>query len=159
MIYLKILGCGLVALSGVAVSISLNKRVSSALVCAESWESLFVYIKNQVECFSLPVGEILSRVDPTLLRKCGYAGEETPADISRLVSGTSFADAETARIVESFASEFGRCYKGEQVSRCEYFISLAEERRKKLASELPSKRRLYATLSAATSLGVIILFV
>ena len=159
MIYLKVVGCGLVALSGVAISASLNKRCRCALRCAESWERLFAHIKNQVECFSLPIGEILSRIEPTLLRQCGYSGRTTPTDISELVRGTLFADGETARIAESFASEFGKCYKREQVSRCEYFIALAEERRKKLSAELPSKIKLYATLSAATSLGVIILFV
>lgn len=158
MIYFKILGCVLVALSGAAVSFTFNRRVMSVLRSVESWEHLLAQIKNEVECFSLPIGEILSRVEPSLLRRCGYTGEDTPRELSELMEKTVFTDGETGRIVTRFASEFGRCYKNEQVGRCAYFTSLVEERRKRLASELPSKRKLNTTLSLAVSLGLIILF-
>lgn len=159
MIYLKILGCVLVALSGIAVSITLGRGFASALRCAESWERLLVRIKNEIECFSLPISDILLRVEPSLLRQCGYQGKDTPRGLSELLDKTVFADRETERIITRFTSEFGRSYKNEQVGRCAYFASLMEERKRKLASELPQKRKLYATLSAAASLGMIILFV
>ena len=157
--YIKILGCALVALSGFAISHTLNRRVSASLRGAESWVRLLTRIKGEIECFSMPIGEILSQTEPSLLRQCGYIGKDAPCGLSELLENTDFADGETGRIVGRFASEFGRCYKNEQVGRCEYFLGLLEERRKKLASELPSKRRLNLTLSLAASLGAIILFV
>lgn len=156
--YIKILGCVFVAVSGFAVSYILNRRVGASLRVAEGWERLLARIKNEIECFSLPIGEILSRTEPSLLRQCGYVGKDAPRGLSELLEHTAFADGEIGRIATRFVSEFGRCYKNEQVGRCDYFFALIEERRKKLASELPSKRKLNVTLSLAVSLGVIILF-
>lgn len=158
MIYLKILGGIFVALSGVMISFTLNKSVSVALRVAEGWERLLIQIKNEIECFSLPIGEILRRVEPSLLCQCGYTADNRPEDLSELLEGTLITDRETARIVTRFVSEFGRCYKSEQVGRCAYFAALMEERRKKLAEELPVRRKLNATLCVAASLGLVILF-
>lgn len=158
MIYLKILGGIFVALSGVMISYTLNRSVSVALGIAEGWERLLVQIKSEIECFSMPIGEILKRVDPTLLRQCGYTGDERPEELSELLERSVIADRETARIVTRFVSEFGRCYKSEQVDRCAYFTALMGERRKRLAEELPVRRKLNATLCVAASLGLVILF-
>lgn len=158
MIYLKILGAFFVAFSGIMLSVRLNRRISTSLRHAEAWEQLLGQIKNEVECFSLPVSEILARTDPSLLSLCGYIGESAPEGLSELVENTVFTDAEICRVATRFASEFGRCYKNEQVERCAYFTALMSERRKKIAAELPSKRKLNATVCLSVSLGVLILF-
>ena len=156
--YIKLIGCMLVAVSGLSVTYILNKRASSALICAEGGGELITRIKTEIECFALPIGDILSRIDPSIFERCGYTGSAPPKDLHGLLEKTLFTDAETERQAVSFVSEFGRCYKNEQVERCSYFMALMEERRRKLASELPSKQKLNATLSLAAGLGAIILF-
>lgn len=158
MVYLKILGGVFVAVSGIMISFTLNRRISVALRRAEGWERLMLRIKGEVECFSQPICEILARTDRELLTQCGYTGARAPKSLTELVEKAMFSDAETARIAAHFASEFGRCYKREQIERCAYFTSLMVERRKKLEGELPSRRKLNITLSLAASLGALILF-
>ena len=158
MIYFKVIGAIFVAISGVMLTVTLNRRTLTVLRQTEGWEQLLGQIKTEVECFSLPISDILARTDTSLLRLCGYTGADAPRGLLELVENTAFADAEVSRIARRFASEFGRCYKGEQVERCAYFTSLMSGRRQSIAAELPSKRKLNATLCIATSLGLLIFF-
>ena len=158
MIYFKVIGAIFVAISGVMLTVTLNRRTLTVLRQTEGWEQLFGQIKTEVECFSLPISDILARTDRSLLRHCGYVGADAPRDLSELVENTAFSDAEAGRIARRFASEFGRCYKGEQVERCAYFTSLMSNRRQRIAEELPSKRKLTTTLCIASSLGILIFF-
>ena len=158
MLFFKIFGAFLTALSGIMLSVTLNRRASLSLGRAEGWERLIGLIKREVECFSLPISDILARTDGELLALCGYTGKAVPKDLSELVAGTAFCDAETMGIAQGFAAEFGKCYRDEQVGRCAYFLSLMEERRRKLASEMPARRRLNMTLCMSGSLCALILF-
>ncbi len=158
MIFFKIFGAFLTALSGIMLSVTLNRRASLSLKRVEGWERLMGRIKREVECFSLPISDILARTDVELLTLCGYTGKAAPKDMSELVAGTVFCDGETMGIAKRFASEFGKCYRDEQVGRCAYFLSLMEERRRKLASEMPARRRLNMTLCMSGSLFALILF-
>ena len=157
MLLFKLFGAFLTVFSGVMLSVTLNRRASLALRRAEGWARLIGQIKREIECFSLPASDILARVDGELLTLCGYCGKEAPRNMGALLSGTVFCDGETMRIARSFASEFGRCYREEQVERCAYFLSLMEERRRTLASEMPSRRRLNMTLCMSGSLCALIL--
>ena len=156
--YIKILGCVFVAVSGFAISYILNRRVSASLRVAEGWERLLARIKNEIECYSLPIADILARTDPSILRLCGYTGGEAPKSLYELREKTAFTDIETEKTVCRFISEFGQCYKAEQVGRCAYFVTLMEARRGAIAAELPEKKRLYFTLCLSAGLGILILF-
>ncbi|MBQ8849429.1 MAG: hypothetical protein IJ011_03735 [Clostridia bacterium] len=158
MLFYKILGAALVAGSGVMLSLYLNRRASAALQRAEAWAALIGKIKSEVECFSLPISAILSRVDGDLLISCGYAAQRAPRTLSELIGKMRWADRETERIARGFISDFGQSYRAEQVGRCAYYLSLMEGRKEELRSELPSKRRLNSTLCLAGSLGLLILF-
>ena len=158
MIYLKLLGTVLVAFSGIMLPHMLNRRLTLSLRQAEGWERLIGAIKTEVECFSLPISDILARADPSLLSLCGYAGRGCPKDLTKLLEQTIFSDPETEGIVRRVASEFGQCYKTEQVERCAYFLALTEARRKAIATELPAKKRLNSTLCISACLGILILF-
>ena len=158
MIYVKLVGMALVAFSSIMLPNILNRRLTQGLRCAEGWERLIGLIKNEIECFSLPISDILSRTDPSLLLLCGYTGGGQPKGLWELTEKTVFADSETEKIATRFVAEFGQCYKAEQVERCAYFATLAEARRKTLASELPAKKRLNLTLCISAGLGILILF-
>lgn len=158
MLFFKMLGGSLMLLGGAMLSRALNRRMLIALRRAEAWTVLLRSIKNEIECFSLPIRDILKKTDTELLHACGYTREAPPDSLSELISSARNVDGETERIIGRFASEFGRCYRSEQVERCAYYISLMEDRRIALLSELPSKKRLNSTLCMAGSLGLLILF-
>ena len=155
----KAVGVALIFLGGFFISGRMNKRAESELRLTDSWISLMRYIKGQVECFGMPLENILSKCDRMLLYELGYKKESAPKDFSELISGCDMPDEETAGIISEYAKEFGKYYREEQLKRCNYFLSALEEKRKQNSEKLPQKKRLNTTLWIAGSLAVGILLV
>ena len=63
----KVFGTGI--LLGLAVFTSYCKMnlEKKQLATLNAWIALLYYIRGQIDCFALPLCEILSRVDPTIL--------------------------------------------------------------------------------------------
>lgn len=158
MYFFKILGSLLIGIGGGAVCYFLYKRECTALRRAEAWESLATFIGGQVECFALPIGRILSGAGDELLAECGYTGKNCPADLKELFSGSSVEDAQTREVAKKFCGEFGRGYADAQAARCRYYAEIFEERKKKISSELPARKKLYYTLCVSASLAALIIF-
>ena len=158
MLIFKIFGSLLVGLGGGAVCYFLYKREHTALVRAEAWESLASYIGGQVECFALPIGQILSGAEREIFTACGYVGEDTPADLKGLFGGSTIEDGQTRDTAKRFCFEFGRGYAEGQAARCRYYAEIFEERKKKISAELPARKKLYYTLCISASLAVLIIF-
>lgn len=159
MLFFKIFGASLVLLCGLSLARTLNGRAANALSQTEAWARLVASVKSEVECFSLPIGEILARISDGELERLGCSLRTRPRTLSELVAGTRWSDRETEMIARRFCDEFGKSLRDEQVGRCAYFISELEERKKSLASELPAKRKLNSTLCISVCLGLLILFV
>ena len=154
----KILGMSMVAVGGGAICYFLCKKEDAALCRATAWGTLVSFIGSQVECFALPIGQVLSRADATLLRDCGYIGKKAPTDLKYRIKNSVIEDRTLRAAAEGFCSGFGRGYIDEQTARCKYYAGIFEERKRKLGAELPTKKKLYATLCISASLAVIILF-
>ena len=154
----KIIGALFIALGGGAVYYLLYRREHTALRRAASWESLATFIASQVECFALPIGQILSAAERGVLEGCGYTGEGTPADLREMIGGSVIEDRVTREAAVRFCGEFGREYASGQAARCRYYAAAFEERKGRISAELPSKKRLYSTLCIAAGLAALIIF-
>lgn len=148
----------MVAIGGGSVCYLLCKKADAALCRSSAWSSLVSFIGSQVECFALPIGQILSRADEALLRECGYTGKSHPTELKSFINNSVIEDGQTRTAAESFCAEFGRGYVDEQTARCKYYAGIFDERKRKLSEELPKKKKLYATLCITVSLAVIIIF-
>lgn len=144
--YYKVAGALLLAACGILMTLVLNRRADRALSQLDGWIALLRYVRAQVDCFSLPMAEILSRGDEALLRSCGYEGGAPPRSFDDLLSACPIRDEETRRILWGFADAFGRGYREEQLKRCDYDCALLCGRREALAAKLPERKRLNATL-------------
>ena len=153
----KAVGVLLVFFSGFFIAGRMNKRAENELRLTDSWISLMRYIKGQVECFGMPLENILSKCDIRLLRELGYKKEKAPKDFSELIVECDMPDEESMGLIFEYAKEFGKFYRDEQLKRCNYYISALEEKRKRESEKLPQKKRLNATLWIAGSLAVGIL--
>ena len=158
MLAYKLMGAALIALSGGLCAYRLNKRASDVYCRTAALCRLLTYVKNEIECFALPISQILSRADRELLLACGHVGKNAPQSLSELCGSIRWADRETRELMERFCSEFGRCYKDEQVQRCAYFLSELDERKRALEKELPSRKKLNSTLCLSGSLALLIFF-
>lgn len=158
MLIFRLIGALMLGSCGTFCALHLNKRAAESLSQIKGWISLVRYVRTQIECFSAPVSEILSRCEPDALRACGYARDGIPEGLCSLLEGCEILDGETEKIISDFAGEFGRSYREEQVKRCDYYLSLLDSRRAAIQSQLPSKKKLNATLCIAGALAIVILF-
>lgn len=153
----KLLGVALLTCSGLGVSHELNRRASAALQQNEAMMALIRTVRGQVECFAKPISEILRACDPGELAACGYTSAETPNDLLALVRHCLIYDEKTMQIVLRFAEEFGRGYREDEVLGCDYALSLLEERRAHLATEIPAKKKRNCVLALCAALATAIL--
>ena len=153
----KLMGATLLACSGLAVSHELNRRASAALKQNEATMSLLRAVRGQIECFARPIPEILAACEPSLLEECGYGGRDAPGDLLQLFLACQVYDAETLQIAVRFAEEFGRGYREDEVRACDYALSLLEERRARLAADIPTKKKRNTVLSVCAALAVALL--
>ena len=153
----KLLGVALLLISGLVLSRMLNRTVTAALRQNEGMMALLRRVRGQIECFSRPIGEILSGCEDTELAACGYEGKECPLDLAALLVQVAVYDVPTVETMTRFAEEFGRGYREDEVRACDYALSLLDARRAVLQDEMPQKKKRNTVLSVCASLALALL--
>ncbi len=154
----RMLGALLLSLSGALMTYRLNRRAADKLRRAEALCELLSFIRAEVDCFSLPISEILKRADKQTLKDSGYQARCTPHTLWEVYRGIHWQDKQSEKLFHRFCTEFGRGFRDEQVSRCTYFLAQLEEHKRTLERELPSKKKLNSTLCMSGSLALLIFF-
>ena len=151
------MGAVIIAISGLGAAYVLNSGVREGLTEAQSVISLVRFLRSEIECFSMPVPRALSRCPKEILVGCGYTDSRPPESIYSLTEHLSntAVRAQLAR----FCEEIGKGYREEQLSLCDYYISVFEEHRKELAQQLPMKRKVNLTLCLSSAIAVVILLI
>lgn len=158
MLQFKLLGALLLTATGGYGAWMLGHRDSLRIDRVEAWIALLRLTKNQIDCFSLPVPEILSRCEPSLLARIGWEGEAPQGFVEITESdAVSMLSMEGKRIARGFSEEIGKGYRQEQLRACDYSIGLFSAERDRLLSELPKKRKRDITLCMAAAIGTVIL--
>ena len=157
MIALRLAGAVLLTLSGAFGARMINASVSMSLAQTEGIISFIRFARVKIECFSLPVGEIIALCGEKALSKCGYEKKTPPKSLSELVGSLRVSDREAYKIFCDFASEFGRGYRQDQIKACDYYLALLEEHRKALLVSLPLKKKRNGALCVCASLALAIL--
>lgn len=147
---LKILGVILILGTGVfsaGVVIRYEKRKIAVLA---GWSDLIWYIRSQIDCYLMPLPEILAGADRALFDACGCSGDRRP-DLTAVYHASQFyLDAESRRLLCSFVREVGSGYREELLRRCDYYIASLGRIRSRRLEELPARSR----VAAAVCIGV-----
>lgn len=122
----------------------------------DAWIDLLVYVRGQIDCYLLPLDEILAAADKTLLAACAPSGE-THSLAALLQGALPYLDAEGQRVLSSLVREMGTSYREEQIKRCDYYVQALQLCREKVAQELPARLKMRTTLSVCAAIGVAIL--
>ncbi len=170
MIY-KAIGCLVLLLAGGYVSLAVNRFERRRLSVLDGYLSLIYYIKGQIECYALPIRDILARADPAVVAEClgldpgtemttlipTLLASEAPP-LSHLVEDSRlYLEPETERLLATFSGELGHTFRADQVLRCEHYITALGEERRRLADSLPTRLRVSTTLSLCCAVGAAIL--
>lgn len=153
---LKLLGALLVLSVGVFsafVSVQYEKK---RLTVVDGWIDLILYIRGQIDCYLLPIGDILSGGDRALFE--AFMSPSNAANLPAILEASGiYLDGEARHTLESFVREIGAGYREEQLKRCDFFIASLRNQRERIAAALPMRIRLCATLCICISLATAIL--
>ena len=167
MIY-KILGSILLLAAGGYVSLAVSRFERRRLGVLDGYISLIYYIKGQIDCYAMPLADILARADPTLIASClGLERGRPPEDLptfgdtaplpALLQESRLYLAPESERLLTAFTGELGSTHRAEQVARCDYYIQALTDERRKLYDTLPSRLRTASTLSLCCAVCLAIL--
>lgn len=145
----------IVAVGGFAAFASAHYE-KKRLAVVDGWIDLIRYIRGQIDCYLMPLGDILSGGDRALFEAC--MSPANAADLPAILSSSSvYLDGNVKRLLESFVREIGPGYREEQLKRCDFFLSSLTVEREKIARELPGRIRLCVTLCLCIALATAIL--
>ncbi len=167
----KLVGGILLFFAGGYLSVAVTRFERRRLSVLDAYLSLLHYIKGQIDCYAMPLRDILAGCDPTLLSAC--LGEDGPeaarALLPRLLAASPspleafvhesrvYLDPETERLLGTFAHELGRTHRADQVARCTHYITLLTEERRRLLEALPTRTRVGATLCLCAAAGLAVI--
>ncbi len=158
----KWIGAGILLLMGGYASVTMNRLEQKRLDVLDSYIALLRYIKGQINCYAMPVSDILETADPLLLSACfgdAQHGEAVGSvSLSTMIHAAHlYLEPESERLLRNFSAELGHTYRAEQVTRCEDYIAALGEERRRLADATPMRLRLNSMLSFCAAFGMAIL--
>ena len=163
----KILGSFFLLCAGGYAAVAVTRFEHRRLRVLDGYISLLYYIKGQIDCYAMPMPDILAKADPSILAAClgldetvrppplGMDGESPlPAMVreSRL-----YLEPESERLLTTLTGELGATYRAEQVARCDYYVTALTEERRKLNDTLPSRLRATCTLCLCAAVAAAVL--
>ncbi len=149
---IKLLGSLLLALTGLTLAVSISRFEQKKLRVIDSFISLIFHIKGQIDCYSLPLCDILRN------RPSGLELIEGSEDLGEILYHSRiYLDAETYRLLESFYLEFGGLYREEQLKRCDYYIEALGEQRRAIFEDLPARQKIGSALCICSTIGILII--
>lgn len=153
---IKIIGSILLAVAGALAAVSVRVFHRRRIDTLDGFISLIFYIKGQVDCYAMPIGDIIASLPPEMLRalNCprGALTLEELIDESRL-----YLDRESLRLVTAFSGEFGSVFREEQMRRCDHYIAMLSEVRQRVGMKCESEARAGSALCICTALCLAVL--
>lgn len=156
--WIKIIGGIIVMFGGYMIYRIMNRAEKKKLEQLDGIIALLRFIRLQIDCYLIPVREILRRCDKKILEKCGASGESE--DFASLVMTLDpMPDKEIMGILRSYSGELGSSYRDEQLRSCDRYISMLTKYRDELAEEAKKKQKSSLAVCLCASAGLIILII
>ena len=157
--FYTVVGAVIIAACGLESARRLNCEAHTDISMIEAYLSLLRYIRAQIDCYALPIGDIFDKCDRERLSSCGWREQFSPRGFDELFLCSNINDKTARDVILEFSSDFGQNYREEQLKRCDFCISALEARRDELSLRLSDKKKLNFALCLSASLAVIILLV
>ena len=156
MLAFKIAGAVLTLASGTGLAVGAVRYERARLQVHDALISLIFYIKGRIDCYAMPVEQIMLGMDKSILADCRCPGQVESIE-ALLPHVKPYLDAETFRVLQSFGAGLGGGFRDEQIKRCDYYIELLREKRMQLESELPARARTNGVIWILCAAGAVIL--
>ena len=107
----------------------------------------------------MSVPRALERCPREILDGCGYVGDALPRSVDELLDSCVDVDTSVMREMRRLADDIGKGYREEQLTLCDYCLSLLEQQRSRISGQLPLKIKVNSALSLAGAAAVVILLI
>lgn len=160
---LKLIGGASLFASVSIISLNAKRRDGERLARLESQIRFVRFVRERIDRYLLPIGEILRECDKDLLDTlcigCQKEFEATDADGLRAIlhSGQYYADG--GEMFDSFLARLGSSYREDEVAACDECIRELSGIKSKLALELPKERKSRAVLGFCLAAALIIILI
>lgn len=156
MLAFKITGAVLLIASGIGIAIGASRFERKRLQVYDGLISLIFHVKGRIDCYAMPVEEIMRTMDKGILADCRCPGQISSID-QLLVHVQPYVTPETLRILQAFGAGLGGGFRDEQIKRCDYYIELLRTSRMQLEAELPARAKTNGMIWILCALGAVIL--
>lgn len=119
MIIFKAIGGVSVVISAIIFYLEIQRYEKTKIDQLDAYISLIEYIKNQIQCYMLPIDRILYSCDKKILNRCGMQEGTRIKNIEDiLLNSNIYLDEECTDEIIRFSKGFGTSYKSEQINSC-----------------------------------------
>ncbi len=161
MLLYKLIGSVGIVASALIMYFEMQKYEKLKLNQINAFVLLIEYIKNQIECYLLPIDAIIHNCDIELIRACGInQNNQNAKNLDDLISSIIFyCDKESADIIKQFAHDFGQSYIGEQLRFCDYYKNELLKQRDKIKEKGLKEQKVKLVLCLCASFSLILLLI
>ena len=149
---MKLIGSLLIILASVVSSFFYEKNLKENLKNTVEICELIKYIKSKIEYFSTSINEILQSYETDNCHIKEYV-------LKKDKFNCSYLDKSVVNQVNDFFDKLGKGYKKEQITLCDYTISLLESSVTNLKENYPKKAKLFRSLSLFFAIGCVIILI
>ena len=156
----KLAGCAILFSSVAATSLTDKKRDGERLRRLRAQIELIRFIRDRIERFLSPIGDILRDCDRGLISEILIGCEsgeffDTDGLRAMLASGIYYSDG--GKIFDSFLATLGSSYREEEVAGCNTCIKDLEVLLHKLETDLPRERKSRGVLRFCFAAAIVII--
>ena len=161
MVMFKLIGGGILTYCSLRGYIEIQKFQKKRIKQINAFIQLIEYIKNQIECFLLPIDVIIENCDRDLLKNCGiYKSNQKTDNLKELISSVVFyCEDKATNMIMQFAENFGRNYSREQIISCEYFKKELIKIRDSMLEKDAKNKKVQLAIFLSVSFSIIILLI
>lgn len=142
----KVAGSFLWLLSGFFLSVEINKYNKSKLTQAEAFIALIKNIRLKIECYAMPIPEILASCDDKIISECGGENADRSSLKSFYETIRLAVDGAGKKAIRDFCMTVGSGYKENEVKVCDTYIEELMSYRSLLSDKLPGTEKMCTTI-------------
>ena len=153
---IKLIGAAMVLASCLATARTITSFEKTKCEQIDSFIALIKYIRNRIDCYSIPMDKIFAECPAELLETLG-GRTDSPCFEELLRRKSILVDGEGRHILEEFSESLGKNYRDRQIKLCDSAISSLEAVRAAESKNYTSKRKTVNALCIVAGGMVIIL--
>ena len=124
----------------------------------DAFISLIEYIKNQIECYMIPIDRILMTCSEDLISTCGLDTNAHPSNLIELMDlAVFYIDDQSIDVLYKFANDFGLAYKDEQIRACEQGIKELSKAKERISDKDSKDKKVHLAICLCVSFSLILI--